>query len=533
MRTLLLENNSLPQGPSYTFPRKDKAAQWPTKDGTALGMAGIWNLLFRSGARLVVVQEANFPKSEAGDVLYVSADTRFSDQGEKMLQQWLAAGGRIVATGNVEAWRFVFPEEVLSEKAEYDHPYAALSWLFGDAEPQLIAPPKWSYARIRARSNGKVACYGRIAVVHGERQTPGRALITALEDAPAIVQIGNVWYLNGNPFAALQAWMQGQEDLEPWIGWRHRLFWLDEFGAFLCKTLRAHRLLPPLQKGIPGLEQTTLVLKHDLDFSRDTAYLDLENQAGVAGVYPVLRDSNTAFWVAKLGSQLAHESAFHYNTARYLRVIEAARHMLLNVPKRPMRPDRKGIQGTGLLKQVQWAKQHGIGIETLHRHAIFLLYPELVDALDTVYNGLPEVLGSNSFFRSQVLRWGIDVPDGMRGTLGSFPDPQFPCWFPFRLAHAGDRGRMLRGWESTCMMELEPALVEQMLDHAVPDLPQRVIVLNYHPAHAGSATFARDGCADWVREVLAICRQRCIEVTTLAEVYRRLNDFVGDAAAPQ
>lgn len=496
-------------------------------------MAGIWNLLFRAGSNPVIVTENSIPASSEEDVLYVSADAPFSKRIEDSLKQWLVAGGRIVATGNVYAWRFVFPADVSTQNARYDHPYAALAWILEAAGPQLIAPPKWTYANIRTASNSRLEYHGRIAAVHGERQSPTRAIITALDDAPAIVRFGNLWYLNGNPFAALQSWMQGQEDLEPWMAWRHRLFWLDEFSGYLCRTLRSHRLLPERQSGLAGLGETTLVLKHDLDYSRDTTYLDLENQEGVAGVHPILQDSNTDFWVEKLKSHPAHESAFHYNTARYSRLIEAARLKLLGKPKRPMRPDRKGIQGVGLLNQVKWARKNGVGIETLHRHAFFLLYPELVGALDTVYNELPEVLGSSSFFRAQVLRWGVDVTDGMRGTYGSFPDPQFPCWFPYRLAHAGDGGRMLRGWESTCMMELEPALVEQMLNHSIPDLPQRVIVLNYHPAHARSATFARDGCADWVREVLAICRRRGVEVRTLAEVYKRLDDCirVGGGAA--
>ena len=114
--------------------------------------------------------------------------------------------------------------------------------------------------------------------------------------------------------------------------------------------------------------------------------------------------------------------------------------------------------------------------------------------------------------------------DGMRGTLSDFTDPLFTYWFPFRLAHAGDGGRMLRGWESTSLMEVEPALVEQMLSHNIPDLPQKVIVLNYHPAHVNTSTFTQGGCINWFREALDLCRQYKVEVKTLAEVYRSTNE---------
>lgn len=526
MRTLVLQAQSAPQVESYRLPCQTSPVDWPKEDGTGLGLAGVWNLLFRAGVNPEIVSGSDLNTPSVGEVLFVSADARFTQETEILLLKWLGQGGRIVATGNVEAFRFVLPVTVALETARYDNPYAALAWIFEDSYPQLIAPTKWSYTKILTRSDRRIECHGRIAAVHGERQTPSRALITLMDDAPAIVRFGDVWFFNGNPFAALQSWMQGQEDLEPWMAWRHRLFWLDEFCAYLCKTLRVYNLISLSKVGIPGLAETTVVLKHDLDFSRDTTYLEMENQANVAGVYPILRDSNSAYWVGELGAQSKHESAFHFNTARYSRVFEAARNLLLKLPKRPMRPDRNGVQGTGLLKQVKWAKRQGVGIETLHRHAHFLLYPELVDALDKVYAELPEVLGSNSFFRAQVLRWGVNVVEGMRGTLGSFPDSQFPYCFPFRLAHAGDGGRILRGWESTSMMESEPELVWQLIDHRIPDLPQKVIVLNYHPAHANGNSFYSKGCKVWLGEILTELNKRGIPIMTLGNLYQICNKSI-------
>lgn len=523
MYTLVLEVSNVPTGRSYKLTGQSAPVSWPQEDGTNLGMAGIWNLLFRAGANPLIVKVNDIKMPRTGEVLFVSADSRLPQETEIILKKWLDNGGQIVASGNLDAFRFFLPAGVVAEAARYDNPYAALAWIFGNTAPELIAPTKWTYAKILNQSNPRMVCHGRIAAVHGERQTPSRALITMMDDAPAIVQIGKFWYFNGNPFAALQSWMQGQEDLEPWIAWRHRLFWLDEFCAYLCKTLRIYNLIPSLQLGVPGLAKTTVVMKHDLDFSRDTTYYDLENQKSISGVYPILRDSNSDYWVKKLAVHPKHESAFHFNTASYSRALEAARNLLLKLPKRPMRPDRNVIQGTGLLKQVKWAKRQGVGIKTLHRHANFLLYPELVDALDRVYQELPEVLGGNSFFRTQVLRWGVNVVDGMRGTVGSFPDPQFPYWFPFRLAHAGDGGRILRGWESTCMMELEPALLWQLIDHRVQDLPQKVIVINYHPAHANGKTFSKNGCKEWFRELVTELIKRDIPIMTLRDVYQTCN----------
>ena len=79
---------------------------------------------------------------------------------------------------------------------------------------------------------------------------------------------------------------------------------------------------------------------------------------------------------------------------------------------------------------------------------------------------------------------------------------------------------MLRGWESTSLMEAEPELVEQLLDHEVPGIPQRLITLGYHPAHARSRTFARQGLLPAFRRLLASLSDRGAAIRTLREVHR-------------
>jgi hypothetical protein len=523
MTNFLLENSGVSSGLDYKFSGGSQVVRWPQENGFRLGLAGIWNVLFRVGACPQIIKKEDLHSPEEEDVLYVATDVALSSQTEKAIKEWLASGGKVLATGYPQAWSFVFPQNVHIQDSKLNCPYAALAWLYESASPDLVTPPGWTFLRIKENSSNSFEFIGKLASISGERQTPKRALVTPLKDSPAILRSGNFVYLNGNPFSAFQAWLQGQENLEPWLFWRHRIFWLDEYAAFLYKTLQEIKFLPETEKGISELAKTTVVFRHDADFSRDTTYLDLETQASLRGVHPILNDKNTNFWVDMLRANQGHESAFHYNTAIYSRWLEAARHILLNIPKRPYRPNKKAIIGVGLLNQVRWAKKKGIGIKTLHRHASFILYPELVDALDTVYKNEGEVLGSSSFFRAQVLRWGIDRADGLRGNFGDAPGPQFPYWFPFRLAHAGFGGKLLRGWESTCVMEVEPGLIEQMLDYNTPGLKQRVMILNYHPAHAHSSIYNTNGGVNWFREIIELCKSRNVEVRSLAEVYKVLN----------
>tara|TARA_B100000686_G_scaffold324428_1_gene380103 strand:+ start:6926 stop:8515 length:1590 start_codon:yes stop_codon:yes gene_type:complete len=511
---------------TYRYPGFNCDFKWPKEGGVGLGVAGIWNLLLRVGEPADIVEEENLHTPRSGDLLFVNPDNPFSPDTEKKLYDWMEAGGKIVGAGCPEAWRFAFPSDFIIESSKLDNPYSALAWICEGAQPELITPPGWKFLKIKKCKNISIKNFGILASIGGERQTPQRALVSPIEEAPAVLTYKNFIFFNGNPFSAFQAWLQGQENLEPWLLWRHRIFWLDEYASFLCQTLKKIKIIQPLEKGIPALAKTTIVLKHDLDYSRDSTYLDIEKQANISGVHAILKDSNTNYWLDKLKLNPQNESAFHYNTAIYSRWLEAARHILLNLPKRSYLPNKKAIQGKGLLKQVRWAKKKGIGINTLHRHDPFIIYPELVDALDTVYNNEIEVLGSNSFFRGQVLRWGVNCSDGLRGNYGDAPNPQFPYWFPFRLAHSGYGGRLLKGWETTSMMEIEPGLLEQMIDYNIPGLSQKVIVLNFHPAHARTSTFVKGGCVNWFHEILNLCHSRKVDIRTLSDVFKVLKGFV-------
>jgi hypothetical protein len=526
IRSFVLVQTGVTSERGYRFSGFSQTVSWPQEDGTQLGMAGTWNLLFRIGACPQKVEENHLHVPEEGDVLYVVAEATFSLQTEKTLLEWMDRGGRIVASGYPEAWQFAFPQNVFLKSAKIVNPYTGLAWLQEGAKPELLAPPNWKYLTIQFENPCPLECKGKLAAISGERQTSSRAHITPIEDAPALLCLEKLIYFNGNPFGALQSWLQGQESLLPWLEWRHRIFWLDEYTAFIYKILKEYRLLNKLEGGIPSLGQTTVIFRHDLDHSRDTTYLDMESQASFPGVYAILKDGNTGFWLDKLRSNPGHESAFHYNTGSYSRILEEIRNKIFKLPKRTYRPDKSAVKEKGLLSQVKWAKKNKIGIETLHRHLAFIVYPELVDALDTVYNNELDVLGSSSFFTGTVLRWGINEVEGMNGTVSDFTDPQFPYWFPFKLAHAGHGGRLLRGWESTSIMEIEPGLVEQMLNYNIPGLPQKVLVFNYHPAHANRPTFVKGGCASWFRDILDLCKSKGVQVRTLSEVYKVLNDHL-------
>ena len=492
-----------PAGEAYRFRGARGNVAWPVGSGARLGSCGIWNFLWRLGVNAIDCSLDSLPPPGSA-IVWASAEASLNPQRLAGLRNWMNSGGYVVATGDGRVWADVLGWRRDDWASTHGHhPYAGIAAVMPGRSAGLVAPPRWSFSTCQSPPHD-ARVLGSLHHVNGERQTPGRALLSAVV-APAIVAGRQYCFLNGAPFAALQAWLQGQEDLQPWLAWRHRLFWLDEWVSAMAMTLAELPALPAdlPRPGIKGLGATTVVLRHDVDHSRDVAYLEEETRRRVPATYAVLRDGNTAFWRDALGGHPDHECALHYNTGGrdWLR---EGRTRLRGQGAAPLQPRRADVTGDGLLRQVRWAQSQRVGVASLHRHLFFQVYPEWVDALDHVFESEAAVHGASSMFRAQVLRWGAERVDGVAGTVGEWPDPQYPFWLPYKLANAARGGQRLRGWETASVMECEPEFVDQLLRHPLPHLPQRVVTIGYHPAHAKGTTFHESGSFDTFTRVLDV-----------------------------
>ena len=514
-------------GESFKFSGANGSVSWPKRSGMFLGKAGVFNFLFRQGFNANLITTETVSSISKIDLLFVVLDSPLTDEiAITKLKDLILSGYKVVGSGSPEVWVSAMPELFSGSSAACENPYAGLAYGFSDASPEIVAPSRWDFFCFDRTPDMDVHQEGNILSIQGERQTPSRALLLEQKNAPALIRYRNFIYLNGSPFHAFQAWLQGQEDLAPWLNWRNRLFWLDEQVASLRNLLVKYGLLPKQTQPLlaPDLGETCVVLRHDLDYSKDVSYLNAEDRGNIPGVHAILRDADTKFWTTTLKQYPKHESAFHYNTAHYSRPYNWLLRKM-GKPQSSYKPNKKEVVGKGLYKQVQWAKKNAIGISTLHRHLSFTIYPEYIDALDYVFEKEPDVMGASSMFRSQVLRWGIDRVNGGNGTYADFPDAQFPYWFPFKLAHAGYGGKLLKGWESASIMEAEPELIGQMLDYKIAGLPQMCFTFNFHPAHANLSTFYKDGSLDSYEKVLSIISESEVSVITLKNIYKELNSL--------
>ncbi|MFH1913138.1 MAG: hypothetical protein ABIK45_02545 [Pseudomonadota bacterium] len=507
------------QGPCYTFTSMGKKVSWPMDYGRNLGPGGAWNLFWRLGFTPKMVNTA--PPDEDG-VLIISTEGELHPQAAGSVRRWADSGKPLIMAGDPSILNLALRLDIQAQLTTPPHIYTGLAWTGLGQEPQVIAPFKWQYADFS--STAEATCHGVIAQIQGEVETPALAHLAPQTSAPAIICCDSAAYLNGNPFRAFQAWLQCQADLRPWLNWRPRLFWLDDYAAWLWRQLTA--VLPVLAElprpGIPGYEPLSIVLRHDVDSSRDTSYLEEENARGIKASYAILDDANAPHWVETIARNPQHENCFHYESSTTNELTARIRNRFSS-RSTTYEPSFSRISPKGILAQVRKAHKRGIQSDTIHRHALFMLYPEHIEALDVLKKAHPAFLGGNNFFIGQYLLWGAGWPTAETSHEMGWHSVMTPYWYPFRPVHAGDKGRLLDVWEGSNVMEYEPHLVERMLEHKIDELPQRLITLNYHPFHAHNATFAEGGRLNDYKLILSMIKQRGGAFLTMREALQKAN----------
>ena len=481
-----------------------KSCHWPRELGANLGQAGAFNFFLRCGFKVFMIcsSQANILKS--CDLVVI--DIPYGGTCDKaIIHRYMRTGCRIMFTGDFMPVASFFgvanPSFVRPQR-----PYNCFGYSHRDRSTPL-QPPNWgAFLAPDRAANPRLA--GSLFEIAGDRLSPQMALRFPIPDsflfATDITEKGQLIYVNGFIFSALQAWLQGQEDLTPWLAWNSRLHWLDDYVDMLFDAFVEYGAMATSFERITEIGSSTICMRHDVDDSTDYKFAELECEAHVNATYALLDDKTLPSWLDTKKRFPNHEYAFHYSTISPKHQINKYLHHVIN-----MTPARvfmnayltgAAVIGDGkLVDQVRAARSHGISIKTLHRHFSYLPYPEIIDALHGVYESNLGVIGSGSYFRSRVYRWGAHDLDGETSTVGQWPDSQFPFWMPFRLAHAAHKGAILPGWECTLLMESEPEFIQQMLKTRHRNLPHKMLMLCYHPAHT-------DRTWEWLKSIITICR---------------------------
>jgi len=258
-----------------------------------------------------------------------------------------------------------------------------------------------------------------------------------------------------------------------------------------------------------------MILKHDVDYSRNLEYLKFELENRIPATFAILVDRNREFWFSNIPENDFIEKAYHFPTN--LRGFLNNLIHLLKLDFNKILTMRKN-----LYQQVISAKNnHGIPINTIHRHGSNFYYPETIDALKYLYKRLLEVKGSMTMFRFSNFQYSNSSLRN-RYTI-KHPDVSVPFWFPFKLSEASlENNGEVRGWEMGQFIELPIKDIDSIFDFA-SDFPG-IFAFDFHPAHAKTETFNRGGNFEWFEYAVKKARENHWLILNYRDVCRKLDE---------
>jgi hypothetical protein len=512
----------------YSFGPMFNKMLWPIENGWGLGSTGAYNFFIRYGfSPKFLINE--FPnKIHNQDIVIICLDgliinKKFKDQIRSISEDKFV----LICSGSISGWKDIFPEIFTGEEKSFKNIYSAIGFNNIFKNLSLMSPNKWNYYDHLSTGNCGMHFHGNIVSIHGERQSKVRSNKSHFKSAPALICWNRTSFINASPFHAFQSWLQGQERLSTWWDWRRRFFWLDDYCVdlkFILENYTSVKLKFNSQDAINTENYNTVIIKHDLDYSKDPAYFNIEVKNQIPSTYALLDDKNFRYWIKKLSNNESIELAFHYNTSKYYKFLNYFLKKI-GINKFSMyKVDRSLIANSGLINQIYSIQKKGLRPKTLHRHLQYIYYPEYIESLRKAMSKFNYLLGACSYFRGVIIRWGSPDINGNNAEAAEFPDCQFPYWHPFKLAHAGLYGVMIDGWECTSLMEVEFEFIEKLLNTVDYEIPGRVYVINFHPAHTNKAIFNESSGLINFEKIVKYLTDNKIKIIKLDKLFKNLNE---------
>ena len=365
---------------------------------------GLTNFLRRMGAGFACSNKLANLNLDGFDILFIAGNFIFKDSEIKNLKHWAEkdSNRKIIISEYSNIISDVFDSPVSLEKPE--SPYWPLSIDF-KGKKALVSFPKYSCLKFENNQDLKYIKKHRLFITKGDFLRPEFSIFDKNGAEFLIYQFKNYIALTVPVFKILGDIFLGQMSIENFKNWQNPLFCLDEFILNL-KEIIEDALGTKINVDTNAISDNdhrgTIVLRHDVDSSRDISYLEYELENKIPATYALLVDKNTKFWLSKLRNKPDIEISFHYNTVDEGSIFtKIANRSFKNESQ--YKPFIKGITGSGLYRQYLKAKSSGIYAETLNRHGPFIVLPDFYDAMEYLCRREPAVLGGGSLFRGIIL----------------------------------------------------------------------------------------------------------------------------------
>ena len=378
----------------------------------------------------------------------------------------------------------------------------ALGYLI-DGDIFLVSPNRSQFS-CRNIPNGKNI--GKLVEIKGNIHDRKFCKFIDLNIPAIVIDKNNNMYFNAEPFSNFQKWLQFETPITPYLNWYDRMFWLDEFASNLLRLIE--KFTPQNIRYLYSIENRInyVILRHDVDNSRDLTYLKFEEENNIPATYSLLLDKNLGYWINNIKDKDLFEVSFHFNS-NHIGIKEYIKMFFNKILNTKFWIENKPInwKKNPLSRQIKkFIKKTGLKPYTLHRHYSFIQLPEFINQLELIKNKYPFILGDSSFFRATVLFEKSKCANGLSyGYYHYEPDVGSPFWWVFKLYNPVSK-KVVHIWEQSHIMEPDESIIDYIFNKRVYGVRKNLFTIGLYPAHARTNTFHPKGQIEVLKYLLSI-----------------------------
>ena len=414
--------------------------------------------------------------------------------------------------------------------------YTAWQWqddsLFGDRamwEAWYISGYK-GFTTCQAEATAEATVLADLLEVGGDLSGPESAALSRV--GAGIVQTENTLFVANALFEHMGGIWQAHlnaEDVRRWynpINWAETLLYQLRGVLWSCGQDRLWRTRLRTFGSYDGV----MNIRHDPDQSSDNTMLHYQGEHLIPATWTLLDaaispEATTAErdqgWVREISKHEFIEIGLHNDA----------------IQESPP----KWMMGANLARHViESEKNLGVRLYTGGRHGGYSVYPEMIDAMDHLYQTVPHFLGLGTFHFHLMAEYGDRTPnpqmDGKVVTYATVTAPTIASpgfWFPFHgVVSTTEECRQLRGWDMTHEYDPPPDMIDAIYARANskdedPEtaLADGVYQLQYHPLFTVDPSYnSGRGTFDWMCYGIRRAERLNFWQATQREIYGRMQD---------
>lgn len=493
----------------YAFAGSERKVRWIVGEDAYLAPSGAQAVVSRIGIKNKIITEEELIQGIDSRVLIIPNAIKLKNYTKRKITEYAKEGVSIILSGLSDVNEIIPEAKTIKNAGGYIYvdPHmlpGIVKNIIPNSIPLIL--PGYYYKRYAAFQSGSIN-----SLPYREHDSNKNYGIFIQK---------NIMVLTFQFFEQIGALLQGHTRIQ----FDNNDYVQDIYLELLCQIFYNHiiHFVPSeyTQVKIRPWKQhdAVMCIKHDTDYSDDNGYLDYEKKHGVPATYAVLDDTYAEHWINATRNIDYIEAGFHFKTNR-TDFITRIMH------KNKILPSLKAVAKKGIYRQLaRMQRKYNVTFRTLHRHAFYIFYPEIIDALYYASAHSSHILGCSVMFRSEIHQYSAFPNNGKKIYVIAHPHTAVSLYCPYHVTYTSlEYYHILKSWELTHLIEPNIQLIQYIYNNCNP-LPGGVYSVGFHPAHIKGKRLGETENSTSYLSIVEFARQNKMVFLNYKDIFEIMNE---------